>query len=257
MKCPPVPNGTLGGVMQQTMTNDSKADQKIISFDTLPRSEKFLPTILKLIRAEGGIFYASVLRVLKFIVNHYSVNTINIFSVKQYTMKKFLKYFISPAAILVTMLLLSWDKLDRSAQTSSSIKSVETQNYSSNFFSDELVNAWRTENDWDRFDEAQNNLQAAEDVLIQKIPGDHQHLLMMAYYSKENYPGAFVIVHAGSNDIVFRDDGNGDDKTADDGFFTAKISADVNQFREMAVKMSDDMKSSGYKPVRYLDRSMF
>jgi hypothetical protein len=167
-------------------------------------------------------------------------------------MKNFFNYSISFVAILVTVLLLSWNQLDNSNQTSASVR---TQNYFSNF-SDELGNAWEAENFWDGYDEVQNNLHAAEDVLVQKIPGDFHHLLMMAFYSKENYPRTFVTVHAGGSDITFRDDGNGDDKIAGDGLFTAKISADVNEFRQTVVKMSDDMKRAGLKPLRFRDRSM-
>src|SRR4051812_42731549 len=48
----------------------------------------------------------------------------------------------------------------------------------------------------------------AEDVLVQKIPGDNNHLLMMAFYSKENYSGE-LINFENANHLVFRDDGKG------------------------------------------------
>ena len=57
----------------------------------------------------------------------------------------------------------------------------------------------------------------AEDILIQKIPGDNNHLLMMAFYSKESYSRPFVSIENGGH-LVFRDDGKGYDKKAGDGF---------------------------------------
>src|SRR4051812_19455759 len=37
----------------------------------------------------------------------------------------------------------------------------------------------------------------AEDVLVQRIPGDDNHMLMMAYYSKENYSGPAFTIESG------------------------------------------------------------
>src|SRR5438309_10463036 len=62
---------------------------------------------------------------------------------------------------------------------------------------------------------------AAEDVLVQRIPGDNSHLLLMAYYSKENYSNeSFPIKNRYT--ITFKDDGKGNDKVAGDGLYTAK-----------------------------------
>ncbi len=95
---------------------------------------------------------------------------------------------------------------------------------------------------------------AAEDVLVQKIPGDNSHLLMMAYYPKERYPGHFLTIKQFGTNIEFRDDGQGDDKKAGDGLFTGKIYADVNDFRKTAVSMDEEMKKSGQKPFRFVHR---
>jgi hypothetical protein len=95
----------------------------------------------------------------------------------------------------------------------------------------------------------------AEDVLIKKIPGDNNHLLMMAFYSKENYSGQFVTINKNGSQLVFRDDGRGDDKVAGDGLFTAKIEADINEFRKTATSMNQEMKKSDYKPLRYVNRA--
>ncbi len=96
----------------------------------------------------------------------------------------------------------------------------------------------------------------AEDVLVQKIQGDNSHLLMMAYYPKERYPGHFVTIKQFGTNIDFRDDGLGDDKKAGDGLFTGKIYADVNDFRKTAVNMDEEMKKSGQKQFRFVHRAM-
>ena len=95
----------------------------------------------------------------------------------------------------------------------------------------------------------------AEDVLIQKIPGDNNHLLMMAFYSKENYSGPFVSIENGGH-LVFSDDGNGYDKKAGDGLYTAKVAVDLNEFRQKALSMTAQMKKNGYKPIRFDHRAM-
>src|SRR3954452_15139003 len=90
----------------------------------------------------------------------------------------------------------------------------------------------------------------AEDVLVQRIPGDNDHLLIMAYYSKDNYSGPAFTIENGST-ITLQDDGKGDDKVAGDGFYTANISADVQAFKKQAQDMSKQMKDKGFKPVNY------
>ena len=75
----------------------------------------------------------------------------------------------------------------------------------------------------------------AEDVLIQKIPGDNNHVLIMAFYSKENYSGPSFSLENGGH-LVFRDDGNGYDKKAGDGLYTARVAVDLNEFRQKAIK---------------------
>jgi hypothetical protein len=93
---------------------------------------------------------------------------------------------------------------------------------------------------------------SADDVLVQRIPGDNDHMLMMAYYSKENYSGPSFTIESGYT-INFRDDGQGDDKVAGDGYYTARITADVKAFREQAKDMNKQMKKD-YKATKYHDR---
>ena len=78
---------------------------------------------------------------------------------------------------------------------------------------------------------------AAEDVLVQKIPGDNYHLLLMAVYSYENYAETTVTVDNGAEQLTLRDDGQGFDKVAGDGIFTTKIYADVKEFTKAALAM--------------------
>jgi len=85
----------------------------------------------------------------------------------------------------------------------------------------------------------------AEDVLVQKIPGDNYHLLLMAVYSFENYSGKSVTIDNNGEQVVLRDDGQGFDKVAGDGVFTAKIFTDVNEFRKAALAMNEQMKKNG------------
>jgi len=54
----------------------------------------------------------------------------------------------------------------------------------------------------------------AEDVLIQKIPGDNYHLLLMAVYSFENYSAPSVTIQSNGENLELRDDGQGFDISA-------------------------------------------
>ncbi len=98
-----------------------------------------------------------------------------------------------------------------------------------------------------------NRRPAAEDVLVQRIPGDNAHLLLMAYYSRENYSQPFFTMENGFT-ITLRDDGKGDDKAAGDGLYTAKIPADLAGFRIQALGMLQKMKAGRFKPISYVDR---
>jgi len=96
-------------------------------------------------------------------------------------------------------------------------------------------------------------LPGAEDVLIKKIPGDNNHLLMMAFYSKENFSAPSFTIKNGYA-ITFKDDGKGYDEKAGDGLYTARIDVDVKEFRKQAISMAKKMKENGYKPFRYVNR---
>jgi len=153
------------------------------------------------------------------------------------------------AFLFLTTLLLSWNRSNN----------VKQRHFSSSSYSSDQV----TDDEWvtfiddnDEQDQLQRNqFPAAEDVLVQKIPGDNRHLLIMAFYSKENYSGELLTLEDGSG-IVLRDDGKEFDKTAGDGLYTARINADVKEFRKQAAGIADKMKKNNYKPSRYDHRAL-
>jgi hypothetical protein len=75
------------------------------------------------------------------------------------------------------------------------------------------------------YDNLSEEAPAAEDVLVQKIPGDNQHMLIMAVYSFAKYSGPYIKTRYNNSELVLRDDGEEFDKVAGDGVFTAKIYA--------------------------------
>lgn len=95
----------------------------------------------------------------------------------------------------------------------------------------------------------------AEDVLVQKIPGDNYHLLLMAVYSFGNYSGKSFTIDNNGEQVVLRDDGLGFDKVAGDGIFTTKIFTDVNEFRKTALDMDAQMKKNG-PGVQFYNRAI-
>ncbi|HEY6977786.1 MAG TPA: choice-of-anchor X domain-containing protein [Chitinophagaceae bacterium] len=174
------------------------------------------------------------------------------------TPKKFL--LLCTVAIFTTA-LVSWNHLNKSA------KKLNTSAWSYLYEKDfpELTDAELTAENLNAFitgdeefefaPESGRSAPPAEDVLIQKIPGDNNHLLIMAFYSKENYSGKFITLENGGH-LVFRDDGNGYDKKAGDGLYTARIQADLKEFRQTASGITAQMKKSSYRPVRFEHRAM-
>ncbi len=85
----------------------------------------------------------------------------------------------------------------------------------------------------------------AQDVLVQKIQGDNQHVLLIAFYSKDNYNGKSVALNVAGRNLVLKDDGTDGDKLSGDGLYTAKIDADAEDFKQLAVSLSKRMQKSG------------
>ncbi|HXL55355.1 MAG TPA: choice-of-anchor X domain-containing protein, partial [Chitinophagaceae bacterium] len=166
------------------------------------------------------------------------------------------KYTLLGSVIIFTTALVSWDHSNYSTKELATPLWSYLNEKNAQEFAGAEITTFSADDDWFKLPpESAKPIPAAEDVLIQKIPGDNNHLLMMAFYSKENYPGQSVTINNGSQ-LVFRDDGKGDDKTAGDGLFTAKITADVNEFRKIAINIDHEMKKSNYKPVRYINNAM-
>lgn len=95
----------------------------------------------------------------------------------------------------------------------------------------------------------------AKDVLVQRIPGDDLHLIIMSVYETSSMP--FVKVDDGSdNGLILKDDGVKPDKVAGDGIYTAKMFADVKEFRKLAIQMDEDIKKAGPVP-QFQNRSLY
>ena len=97
---------------------------------------------------------------------------------------------------------------------------------------------------------------SAEDVLVQRIPGDYQHILLLSYYSKDNYNGKTVTLNAAGKTLVLKDDGKGDDKVAGDGLYTIKIDANPDDFKQLATSISGRMKNSKIAGYHFVNRAM-
>ncbi|HLP19400.1 MAG TPA: choice-of-anchor X domain-containing protein, partial [Chitinophagales bacterium] len=63
----------------------------------------------------------------------------------------------------------------------------------------------------------------ADDVIIEKIEGDAQHVLLTAHFAKDKLTGNTLAINLDGEQVVLRDDGTEGDKTAGDGTFTLKV----------------------------------
>jgi len=165
---------------------------------------------------------------------------------------KTLKRTISVTAVLLSAItLLSWN-FNKSGKEA--VNSNATLFYNSGNQPDMHVLGFMESAEQYK-DPVANYLPGAEDVLIKRIPGDNNHLLMMAFYSKENFSAPSFTIHNGSA-IIFKDDGKGYDEKAGDGLYTARIDIDVKEFRGRAISIAKRMKENGYKPFRYINREL-
>jgi hypothetical protein len=183
--------------------------------------------------------------------NNRIINTNN--RIKMKTSKKLM---LLCAVVIFAASLVSWDHRNTTRKKSiTSWSYLDDKNFTE--LTEAETGALIAEDDGFKFSpEPAKPVPPAEDVLIQRIPGDNNHLLMMAFYSKENYSGQFVTIENGGSTLVFRDDGKEYDKKAGDGLYTARISADVNEFRQKSQSMNEAMKRNGYKPFHFVNRSM-
>ncbi len=172
-------------------------------------------------------------------------------------MKFSTKKLVLIAGIALTTLLLSWNRFNMIKIAPFYANKIAAHQWGNG---DEM-----TDNDllslsanYDELTSPASNgkyMPVAEDVLVQRIPGDNNHLLMMSFYSKENYSEPLVTIEDDNTKLVFRDDGRGDDKKAGDGLYTAKIYADVNEFRKQSISNALAMKDAGPQ-YRFVNRSM-
>lgn len=170
-------------------------------------------------------------------------------------MKTIKKYTILFSLLIIATALLSWGISSNAGKESTSLY---TYLHNENFhgFTNADLSALQADGEWNFAPGSKSKYPAAEDVLVQKIPGDNSHLLLIAYYSKENFSEQYFTINNSGTQLVLRDDGRGYDKKAGDGFYTTKINADVNEFRRSALSMASDMKQNNYKPYRFVNRSI-
>src|SRR3954447_26044434 len=82
----------------------------------------------------------------------------------------------SPVLLMIfAILFLSWDHFN-SSKTGSKYLSTSFHQYDMNLTDEGIALISENEEHYD------NQVPAAEDVLVQKIPGDNSHLLMIAFY---------------------------------------------------------------------------
>jgi len=158
------------------------------------------------------------------------------------------------SVVICAIALISWSYSNHSTKKSPNYFHQYHKNLSA--FMEENMSIFSAEDDWDFSPDSNEKYPPAEDVLVQRIPGDNNHMLIIAFYSKENYSGQFVTIENDGSSLIFRDNGKGDDKKAGDGFYTAKITADVKEFRQKALELMQEMKKNGYKPFHFDHRMM-
>ena len=173
------------------------------------------------------------------------------------TMKFSTKKLVVISSLALTTVFLSWNRFNMPKFAPFYANKIDAHKWGSGEeMSDNDLFSLAANSDWLAAPESnEKSTPVAEDVLVQKIQGDNSHLLMMAYYSKENYSEPTVIMEDDNTKFVFRDDGKGDDKKAGDGIYTTKIYANVNDFRKQAISMAAEIKNAG-KQVKFVNRSM-
>jgi len=165
------------------------------------------------------------------------------------------KILLSCAVVILTTVLVSWNRNNSTKELNTSRWSYLPEKDFLEFTNAEMNGLIAADDEFQFSPGSGQVAPTAEDVLVQKIPGDNSHLLIMAFYSKENFSGPFVSIENGGH-LVFRDDGRGYDKKAGDGLYTAKVAVDVNEFRRTALNMTAQMKKIDYKPIRFEHRAM-
>lgn len=157
----------------------------------------------------------------------------------------------------LTLATLSWEKSDKIKNSSSddSYSRIFSGNYEFPMAANSDFEAYAADLGADFYGAGYKKHPPAEDVLVQKIPGDNYHMLLMAVYSFENYSDPSITIERNGENIELRDDGRGYDKVAGDGVYTTKVFADVNEFRKQAIAMQAVMKKNGTN-IQFFNREI-
>ena len=95
----------------------------------------------------------------------------------------------------------------------------------------------------------------ADDVSIQKIDGDSQHVWLFAKFSKSKFSSKYLALMMDTEKIVLRDDGQGGDKVAGDGIFTAKIEDNIATIKNTINERNKQLATQGVH-VHFVNRVM-
>lgn len=137
--------------------------------------------------------------------------------------------------VLLTVFLLSWDYWGKTEIRNLESKTdVNTEFLDGNQYYFSAFDGFYNNSDQPAF--------AAEEVFVKRIPGDGNHLLIMAYYSKNRYSGIRFTLPVGGNDLVFTDDGKNFDEKAGDGIYTARMNVSLKSFENELKEALSQMK---------------
>src|SRR3954470_18245280 len=130
------------------------------------------------------------------------------------SMKTSKNFVIAASFLTLSVAIVSW------SYSPSSKKEIKTP-FASFFYDKDLHGLSQADiaafmADEEDYAPSANSFPAAEDVLVQRIPGDNGHILVIAYYSKENYSEPSVTIDFAGSPLTLADDGKGFDKKAGD-----------------------------------------
>lgn len=166
------------------------------------------------------------------------------------TMETSKKIWTLSLAAIAVFSFVSWSNNEKEKHNDEKSTNVYNAAFSPDVDMTDPLNA---EFDWVYNLKKPRKIPPADDVMVQKIPGDNFHLLVMAVYSYKAYHEPTVTFNNGGENVMLRDDGSGDDKVAGDGIYTAKIYTDIKEFRKQAVEMLKETIKENWEPL-FVDR---
>jgi len=180
--------------------------------------------------------------------------TTTISSMIKHTLMRTKKILTFYSAAILILALSSWMLNDKNVNQKKNSSSIYNSIFSQEAAAlSTLSNGFNDEYDWIYNIGKPKKVPPAEDVMVQRIPGDHFHLLVMAVYTYKTYHEKFVTVNNGGEEVVLRDDGQEYDKVAGDGIYTAKIYTDVKEFKKQAIEMLKETIKNNWEPL-FVDR---